>query len=245
MVAALDGSTSIDGRSAGLGGEADALAFRRLRDATDVVLVGAATVRAEGYGPGAVDGPRRAARLARGLSPHPRIVVVSARADLGVDHALLGPRPDDAPSPLLVVPSVMDAPSERRLAALVATGRLEVARVGTGGTMTAEDLVAVLDRLGARAVLCEGGPTLASQLVTADLVDETFLTIAPMVVGADGPRLLAAPSAHGRSDGPAMPGGPAVASPLRLVELWEHDDELLLRHRRRRGPAAPGGPGLP
>ena len=37
---------------------------------------------------------------------------------------------------------------------------------------------------GIRAVLCEGGPRLHSQLQAAGLADELFLTIAPKLVGA-------------------------------------------------------------
>ena len=42
---------------------------------------------------------------------------------------------------------------------------------------------------GVRAVLCEGGPRLHSQLQAAELADELFLTIAPKLVGA-GPSIL-------------------------------------------------------
>ena len=50
MIASLDGSTALDGRSTGLGNDGDRAVFAALRRAADVVLVGAATVRAEGYG---------------------------------------------------------------------------------------------------------------------------------------------------------------------------------------------------
>lgn len=229
MVVGLDGSTTVDGRSGDLGGRADALAFRRLRDATDTVLVGAATVRAEGYGPGTVDAVRRADRQERGLAPHPRIVVISARADLDPGVPLLAERPDDVAPPLLVVPARLDAAGEARLAALEATGRLEVARLDAGTVdgppVAMEALLSLLHGHGCRTVLCEGGPTLAAALVAADLVDETFLTVAPLLVGGDGPRLLAPPLGATTAAGPRRFG---------LVEVWEDDDELLLRHRRRR-----------
>lgn len=229
MVVGLDGSTTISGRSGDLGGRADALAFRRLRDATDAILVGAATVRAEGYGPGTVDAVRRAARQERGLAPHPRIVVISARADLDPEAPLLADRPEDAAPPLLVVPARLDTAGEARVEALEATGRLEVARLGAedvdGPSVAMAALLALLLERGFAAVLCEGGPTLAAALVAADLVDETFLTVAPVLVGGDGPRLLAPPLGDVGAAGPRRYG---------LVEVWEDDDELLLRHRRRR-----------
>ena len=68
MVASLDGATTVEGRSGGLGNASDRAVFQQLRSYADVVLVGAGTVRAEGYGP-----PKRAEL---------RVAVVSARLNL-------------------------------------------------------------------------------------------------------------------------------------------------------------------
>ena len=51
MVASLDGAATVDGRSGGLSNEADQQVFAMLRAHADVILVGAGTARAEGYGP--------------------------------------------------------------------------------------------------------------------------------------------------------------------------------------------------
>lgn len=58
MVASLDGSTVVAGRSAALSSETDGQVVRALRAAADVVLVGAGTVRDEGYGPPRTTGQR-------------------------------------------------------------------------------------------------------------------------------------------------------------------------------------------
>src|SRR3954471_6070939 len=50
MVAPIDGGTAVDGTTAGLGSAADQRLFAVLRDLADVLLVGAGTIRAEGYG---------------------------------------------------------------------------------------------------------------------------------------------------------------------------------------------------
>ncbi len=73
MVASVDGSTSLGQLSGGLSSPADVAMLSALRSAADVILVGAGTVRAEGYGP-----PRR---------PGQRIAVVSnsAAVDLTTD----------------------------------------------------------------------------------------------------------------------------------------------------------------
>ena len=50
MIASLDGRIAIEGRAAPLANRADYELFHALRGAADAVLVGAGTVRAEGYG---------------------------------------------------------------------------------------------------------------------------------------------------------------------------------------------------
>lgn len=74
MVASADGATALDGRSGGLGNETDAEVFRLLRQQAPVILVGAATVRAERYRPSAVPGQR--------------IAVVSRSLELDLDSEL-------------------------------------------------------------------------------------------------------------------------------------------------------------
>ncbi len=72
MIAGADGATAVEGRSGGLSSPTDTAMLLALRRRAGIVLVGAATVRAEGYGP-----PSRA-----GL----RIGVVSSRGE-GLDFA--------------------------------------------------------------------------------------------------------------------------------------------------------------
>ena len=50
MVASIDGSTSLDGVSAGLSSDVDRDVLLTLRRAADLIIVGAGTVRAEDYG---------------------------------------------------------------------------------------------------------------------------------------------------------------------------------------------------
>jgi riboflavin biosynthesis pyrimidine reductase len=51
MIASLDGRVTVEGRTGPLANRADFEMFHALRGAADAVLVGAGTVRAEGYGP--------------------------------------------------------------------------------------------------------------------------------------------------------------------------------------------------
>src|SRR6478752_1965536 len=111
FVSSVDGAATVDGLSGGLGGDADHRVFGLLRRLCDVVLVGAGTIRAEGYGPMRVDEPSQAARAAAGLTPHPVFAIVSARLDLDPRSPLF----QDAPERPIVLTSAA-APPDRRSA---------------------------------------------------------------------------------------------------------------------------------
>ena len=213
MVSSLDGAVTVDGVSGPLGGEGDRAGFRALRGAADVILVGAGTARAEQYGPPRPSPEVRAARAGRGQAEVPAVAVVSRSLDLTGADRLLASDAD------VVVVTTDDAPAER-VEALQARGVLVVA-TGPGEV----DLPAGLDALaeqGWTRVLCEGGPRLNRDLLDAELVDEVFVTVAPTLVGGDGPGIV-----HGALPAPVS---------LDLVEGRVHGAELLLRYavRRRR-----------
>jgi len=79
------------------------------------------------------------------------------------------------------------------------TGDLGSGRVFEGPTLVAgrdvpaepAELVAALHERGLTRLLCEGGPSLLTTLLQADLVDELCLTTSAFVVG-DGPHLVGA-----------------------------------------------------
>ena len=89
MVASIDGSTVVDSNSRSLSSKTDQEVLLTLRDIADVLIVGAATVRIEGYGP-----PRK-----RGQ----RVGVVSRRGDVDASTPLFTSGagflilPEDAP----------------------------------------------------------------------------------------------------------------------------------------------------
>lgn len=212
MVASVDGAVALDGRSGGLGGEADRVAFRRLRTACDALLVGAGTARAEDYGPPGRSASQRRARVAAGLTPVPQLLVVTASADLDPASRLFAtPHDDEVPRPIVVT---------HRAAPTAAVSALrEVTEVVAIGA-TAVDLAALLRTCaerGWRRVLCEGGPSLNGALLAAGLVDEVLLTVAPTLVAGTAGRIV-------RADA-------EVPTPLELRELHEHEGELLLRYR--------------
>jgi len=164
FVTSVDGSVGdANGLSGGLSGPGDRALFSLLRAGADVVVVGAGTVRAEGY---------RAATLP--------IAVVSGALDLEPDLALF-----HGPVRSLVVTTRRAPASRLRVLA-------EVADVLVAGEehVDLRDACAQLAERGLARQLCEGGPRLIASLAAADLVDELCLTTAPVLAGGDGPRLL-------------------------------------------------------
>ncbi|SDG29890.1 dihydrofolate reductase family protein [Klenkia brasiliensis] len=205
FVHALDGATSVDGASAGLGSDADQRVFTVLRAWCDAVLVGHGTAAAEDYGPLEADSDVGRLRTELGRPATAPVVVVSRRASLSPGDRLA------VPGTWLVTCAASDA--ERRTALTGAGVRVLVA--GDEDV----DLPAALDALageGIEHVLCEGGPSLFRDAVAAGVVDELCLTTAPLLTGG----------AHGVLGGEALPG-PVRA---RLVQLLEEDGVLLARY---------------
>ncbi|MBM7172670.1 dihydrofolate reductase family protein, partial [Streptomyces sp. G44] len=82
MVSTLDGAAQHDGRSQPISNDTDMRIFGTLRALADAVVVGAETVRAEGYRPARAREAFAARRAAAGQTPAPAIAVVSASLDL-------------------------------------------------------------------------------------------------------------------------------------------------------------------
>jgi riboflavin-specific deaminase-like protein len=211
MVSSVDGSvTDEKGRSGLLGGAGDREVFRTLRAQADAILVGAGTVRAEGYGPHILREDLAARRLRDGRSQPAAIVVVTRSLDLDLSSALF----TDAVNPTVVL-TCAAAPEEARAAAARA-GRVVVA--GEGDVDLEAGLRLLREEHGWAHILCEGGPRLNRRLFAARVVDELCLTIAPALVNGDGPRLVS-----------SLPGRVR----LDLVRLLAKEGELFCRYRVR------------
>ena len=210
FVTSVDGAVEIEGRSAGLGNPADKLVFGLLRQYPDGLLVGAGTVRVEGYNAVRLDEQRRAWRSARGLDPYPRLIVISRRLDLDPTHKAF----TEAPRRPVVLTS-RTAPPDR------VTALSAVADVLAHGDEQVDLGAAVADLRdrGIGTILSEGGPHLFGSLTAADLVDEVCLTVSPLLAGPGAGRITAGP--------------PSGVRDLALAHVLCADDALLLRYARR------------
>ena len=212
MVSTLDGAAQHDGRSQPISTATDMRIFGTLRALADVVVVGAETVRQEGYRPARARAEFAEAREAAGQGPAPAIAVVSAGLEL--DYSL--PLFTSPLVPTLILTGAAAAP-ERIAAAEKAGARVVIAGDGVG--VDPVRAVQALAELGHTRLLTEGGPRLLGQLVAAGVLDELCLTISPMLTAGAAQRIA---------------GGPSVAVPKRfeLVSLLEEGGFLFGRYRR-------------
>ncbi|MGH8901134.1 MAG: dihydrofolate reductase family protein [Egibacteraceae bacterium] len=218
MVASADGAaTDAQGRAGGLAGEGDQEVFRTLRALADGILVGASTVRVEGYGPHRLRADLARRREADGRAAPAPIVVVTRSLDLDLASPLFtGGR-----TPTVVL-TCAAAPADRRRAA-EQTARVLV--VGDADVDLERAVATLRTEFGLAHLLCEGGPTLNAGLIGAGLVDELCLTIAPALTGTGRLRIVA-------DEGPPPNplAGKVVLRRLSLLTACEQDSELYLRY---------------
>ena len=207
FVASADGAAWLAGRSGGLSSPADRRVFALLRDLADLVLVGAQTIRIEGYSYPDFGADRRARRRALGLAELPTFAVVSGGLDLDPGSGLF----EGAPVRTVVITGAA-APADRRAA-------LErVADVVVAGDDRV-DLAAAVDLLAARGwrrILTEGGPGLLGGLLAAGRLDELCLTVSPLLAGPGAGRIVGGPG--------SLPRG------LDLLRLLTEDGALFTRY---------------
>ena len=194
-----------------LSNDADFDRVDAVRAGCDAILVGAATVRQDNPRLLVRSPARQRERVARGASPTPLKVTVTGSCDLD-------------PSALFFTLGDVDK------LVYCATGTLDRARGRLGGVATVVDggdpvdlrrVSADLHARGVRRLMVEGGGTVHTQFLTAGLVDELQLVVAPFFVGdSRAPRFV--------GDG-AFPWTPEHRA--ELAEVRQIGDVVLLRYK--------------
>lgn len=206
MVASVDGATAVDGGASGLNDPDDRALFLALRAVADVVMMGAQTVRSENLGPMRMRKEFMEHRASAGIEGLPRLVILSRSLNLEPDHRVFS---DQSRRPTIL--TGLDADPDR-LAAL-----RDVADVAQLEKLDGHGIVGALS--DASVILCEGGPTVNSQLAAADLVDEVDVTLAPLIAMGESKRITFGPELN-------------PPTPMRLDRAWAGDVSLFLRYVR-------------
>ncbi|TDE94004.1 pyrimidine reductase family protein [Occultella glacieicola] len=231
FIASIDGAATHEGLSGGLNNAADKQVFDTLRRLADVVIVGAGTVRAEGYAAMRLAEEDGAWRRERGLPEHPVFALVSAR--LALDPA--SPVFTDAPArPIVLTGAAAPEPQREALAEVadvivcegpgsgpagLAGQTAQVPGAGVPGGVDAHVMRRELAARGLTQMLCEGGPQLFGTLIGAGAVDEVCLTVSPVLEGGPAGRISS--------------GGPQRTLGMRLAHVLSAGDMLFLRYQRR------------
>ena len=193
FVMTADGRVSYRGR-AEIGTRTDRALMVQLRSLAGAVMIGAGTLRVDPFAPSIA-----------GRDRQPLAVVVSRTCELPLGNKFFA-----HPGDRLVATTSDAAPSA------VAAVRGAGAQAETYGDadVDLDRLLRALRERGVRFLLCEGGPTLAGQLLARRCVDELFLTHATLVT--------AEPDARRLFEGSLLPTGTVR---LRRVSVHEHEGE--------------------
>jgi riboflavin biosynthesis pyrimidine reductase len=205
----VDGRSTLGGVSRGLGGEDDRRLFHVLRACADAVMAGTGTLRAERYGRMIRRGEGLALRERLGLAAQPIACTVTLSGSVPLDIPLFA---DPASRVVVYAGAPVNVAG--------AAADVEVVALPAGAPPMRAALADLRRRRGVRLLLCEGGPTVFDALLGEGVVDELFLTLAPVLAGGTGPGLTR---------------GLALRAPASLDPEWvlQGDGSLFLRYRLR------------
>jgi len=168
LIAAVSGDAAgEDGTSDTLSNDVDRAILAVVRELADGVVVGAASVRAEGY------------RVPRSS----RLVVVTSSGDLS-GHRM---DPERAERVVVVCPASATDEVARTLGPGVASAATVLVVDDVEGRVAPDALLRRLREHGLLSLVCEGGPSLAGQFLRDGLVDELCLSTSPVVIGSGLP----------------------------------------------------------
>jgi riboflavin biosynthesis pyrimidine reductase len=226
LVSTIDGITALDGETSPAvvadKSRADRFVMGLLRALADAILIGATTLRVEPrhlwlpekvHPAGAAD--FAALRSALGLPERPRLVVVTASGQL--DPSL----PALAGGALVLTTAAGAAILARHL-----PSGITVRALGDGRLLDGGRIMSAIREEGHRSVLTEGGPQLIGSLLEADLLDELFLTLSPVLAGDRH-----VPGRRGVVEGVRF--GPEGLRRPDLLSVRRHGSHLFLRYAVR------------
>jgi riboflavin-specific deaminase-like protein len=208
FVSSADGKATAQGRTALLGGDGDRAMFHLLRTQVDAIVAGTGTLRVERYGALVRDDRLAQIRTGEGRAAQPLAVVISRSGQVPFDIPLFA---DDRSRVAIYTAADIAVPES--------AAQVELHQLTDEGGELAGVLRSLRHEHDIRSLLCEGGPRLFTAMLAEDLVDELFLTLAPVLVG-------------GHELGITAGSELGALAPLRLVWALERDGHLFLRYGR-------------
>jgi riboflavin-specific deaminase-like protein len=201
MVSSVDGRATEGGKAARIGSETDRQAMRILRSKADAVMIGAGTLRAESLSLG-LDEP---------AAPQPLAVIVTSSGNVPLERNLtVGERQEV----LVVAPGDLTVRFGERRPHL-----LRISKDRSGNIDLAETLQILRAEYAVDLLLVEGGPKLNHSLISQNLADELFLTLAPKLLGGTT-----------EQEGLAVLEGPGLSRGLNLLSVYFAAGEIFLRY---------------
>jgi riboflavin biosynthesis pyrimidine reductase len=174
MLTTLDGAIAgADGLSGSISSATDRLIFSEVRRLADAVLVGAGTIRAERYNPMKAKPEYQEARAAAGLQPASVVVIVSRSLELPWQDPLFH---ESSQQPIVLTTTHDSSSHELKRA----QAHADVHQIPD---LEARTIIGAMHARGLSRIVCEGGPSLLTQMAAADLVDEYDITLAPILAG--------------------------------------------------------------
>lgn len=209
MVSSIDGAISIKGKAIELSSDIDRVVFHSLRSFTDLVLVGAGTMRIEEYKPVSLTIEEQSKRIERNQKAIPPIAVVTRSGEFNFTTDFFSKA---VTKPIIITTEIGARVAQNNgLADIIICGKSQV------------DLnfaIKELNLLGYKNILCEGGPSLNADLLKENLVDELCLTINPILVQGDGKRIF---------------DGPIIDTPksFKISNIFTQNDQLFFRYTKK------------
>ena len=179
---------SADGKAAAAGGKPVAITGEAVRERVHLLRAHSDAI-AIGIGTAIADDPLLTCRLPGMAKRSPVRVVLDHALRLPVGSRLVATARE---TPVWALCGVQ-APKEAE-AGLRAHGVEVLRSSASGARVDLKAALALLATKGITRLMVEGGPTLATALIAADLVDEAILFHAPTIVGVDGVDALATAS---------------------------------------------------
>ena len=172
MVISKDGHfVDLTGSSRGLSSPLDLKVLLTLRAISDVVLVGAQTVRAEDYRP-----PKLAGEYLNVASKPARLAVLSRSLKFDLSSRLFS---DSENQPIIFSELSSDVSWIKNRAELKSLAEVVVLEQ----PIELAKVISWLDQAGLSKIVCEGGPEVLTELLSSKLVDELDITQSPVELG--------------------------------------------------------------